>query len=117
MILVLALLLVKHYLADFPLQNYPYLWQHKSEYGHPGGLLHSAIQAVLTIPFCIILGAWWLVPLEFLVHYHVDFLKMYFNKKYSLTQVNPAYWNLLGADQLVHGLFYIFMIICWFKPL
>ena len=42
-----AVLLVKHAVADFYLQT-PYQYLNKGIYGHPGGLLHSGIHVVLT---------------------------------------------------------------------
>ena len=36
-----AVLMVKHALADFYLQT-PYQYLNKGTYGHPGGLLHAA---------------------------------------------------------------------------
>jgi hypothetical protein len=42
-----AVLLVKHAVADFYLQT-PYQYLNKGIYGHPGGLLHSGIHVALT---------------------------------------------------------------------
>ena len=42
-----AILSAKHTAADFFLQT-PYQYLNKGTYGHPGGLLHAAIHAVLT---------------------------------------------------------------------
>ena len=58
-----AVLLVKHAVADFYLQT-PYQYLNKGIYGHPGGLLHSGIHVALTplvylvlVPGSLVAGA------------------------------------------------------------
>lgn len=41
MVELLFWLFTKHFIVDFPLQAFPYQYQNKGTYGHPGGLLHS----------------------------------------------------------------------------
>ena len=114
-ILVLLLLFqTKHFVFDFLYQP-PYQYRNKGTYGHPGGIVHALQHAVPT--FLIL---WWgLTPLfaaslalaEFLIHYHIDWAKMSLNKKLGwgpLTSEN--FWRLLGFDQFLHQLTYVWLI-------
>ena len=110
-----AVLMVKHALADFYLQT-PYQYLHKGTYGHPGGLLHSTIHVALT-PFVYLvlvpgspLLAGTIALGEFLVHYHVDWLKEQILRRNELTAQTPGLWHAIGADQLIHGLTYLVIV-------
>jgi Protein of unknown function (DUF3307) len=112
----LGYLLFKHYVADFCVQT-PYQFMNKGRYGHPGGLLHSGIHALLTIPVVFILkpslphiGAA-IVATEFLVHYHIDWGKEQLTRLTGWTPNTSRYWQLFGFDQLLHGLTYVAIII------
>jgi hypothetical protein len=110
-----AVLLVKHAVADFYLQT-PYQYLNKGIYGHPGGLLHSGIHVALTplvylviVPGSLLLaGA--LALGEFVVHYHVDWLKEQITNRNGLTAQDRAFWYALGTDQLIHGLSYLAIV-------
>ena len=112
LILGFAYLAVKHALGDFFLQT-PYQYLHKGNYGHPGGLLHAGIHATLTAPvFWVIVPASLAIALailigEFIVHYHLDWLKERIVDRRGLTSDHGWYWRLLGLDQLLHGLTYV----------
>lgn len=41
-LLLILFLFTKHFIIDFLLQG-QYQWKNKGTYGHPGGLLHSAL--------------------------------------------------------------------------
>ena len=110
-----AVLMVKHALADFYLQT-PYQYVNKGTYGHPGGLLHAAIHMALT-PFVYLvllpgslLLAGSIALGEFLVHYHVDWLKEQILRRNELTTQTPGFWHALGTDQLIHGLTYLVIV-------
>lgn len=115
----LTLLLVKHFIIDFPLQ-YPWQWQNKGTYGHPGGIFHSFLHAVGTFIVCILtFGAnfetaarvgFLLGLLDAVIHYHIDWAKMNINKKMGWgPTTHPEFWTLTGLDQLLHGLTYILL--------
>ena len=115
-LLALALFQIKHLVADFWLQT-PWMVGDKSRYGQPGGLLHAAIHAVATAPILIWLapGAATVVTLlaaEFLVHYHIDWLKASHAKRAGLTSDRWLFWATLGADQALHQVTYI-AILWW----
>jgi Protein of unknown function (DUF3307) len=108
-------LLVKHAIADFFLQT-AFQWRNKGEYGHPGGLVHVAIHAVLTLPVFLILPARSAVVAtlvllgEALVHYHIDWLKDRLVKRRQWTAADDSYWRALGLDQMLHGITYIAIV-------
>ncbi len=116
---LLTCLLVKHTIADYILQT-RYMFANKGRYGHPGGLLHAAIHAVLTLPVLFIMPPATLKVLalilagEFLLHYHIDWMKEQLNTAKCLTPENARFWNLHGIDQLLHGLTYVAIVAILF---
>jgi hypothetical protein len=110
-----VVLSVKHTVGDFFLQtSYQYL--NKGIYGHRGGLIHSALHALLTIPVFLVLPpssallAIAIIAGEFVVHYHLDWSKEQLIKRYRLTQKDPWFWHLFGLDQLGHMVTYVAII-------
>jgi len=114
-LLAMAWLLTKHAAADFLLQN-EYQWRNKGFYGHPGGLLHAGIHLVLTLPVFLLLippslaFAAAVVAGEYVVHYHIDWLRERTNRLNNWTAADSAYWHVMGLDQLGHGLTYIAIV-------
>lgn len=106
--LILIAFIIKHFLADFPLQP-SYQWMNKGKYGHPGGLLHAAIHGIMTLAICIVFSIpLWLALADALIHYHVDWIKMQLRWKPD----NKYFWWALGIDQMVHYLTYVW-IMSW----
>jgi hypothetical protein len=120
MITLLALLTLKHLILDFFYQP-PYQWANKGTYGHWGGVVHAGQHALAT---CIILFFFVtnphilaaLVLGEFLIHYHMDWFKMWYGKRMNYKPhptmgctVKQAewFWFMLGIDQFVHAMTYI----------
>jgi hypothetical protein len=111
----IAVLMLKHTIADFFLQT-PYQYLNKGTYGHPGGLLHSFIHVMLTplvylvlAPASLLLAA--AIALgEFTVHYHTDWFKEKVTHANGWTPQTRGFWNTLGVDQLVHGLTYVAIV-------
>jgi hypothetical protein len=107
-----AYLFIKHAIADFFLQT-AFQFRNKGEYGHPGGVVHVAIHALLTLPVFLIMQpptlqfAGLILLVEALVHYHIDWLKDRIVKQRRWTTTDNSYWRALGFDQLLHGLTYI----------
>lgn len=114
---LLLLLSIKHFWIDFPLQG-PYQWMNKGTYMHPGGLLHSGLHGAVT--FLILLpfvhwSQWQLAAVlsiaEYVAHYHIDWAKMNLNKKMGWgANTHPQFWTLLGVDQLLHTLTYLWIV-------
>ena len=110
---VLALLQLKHWYVDFVDQSIDEV-NAKGIYGNPLGVFHSLKQAFFTgviftpVNLDLAIG---LFCVDFVLHYHIDWLKM----NYGCRDINdPKFWNHLGLDQLAHQLcylLYIWMII------
>ena len=107
---ILAALLTKHLICDFPLQV-PFHYLNKGTYGHPGGLAHAGIHVVGTFfVLCLFAPALavYLALVDGIVHYHMDWAKMNINKHYGWKPDNSEYfWWLVGFDQWVHCMTYI----------
>jgi uncharacterized protein DUF3307 len=107
-----AVLMFKHAVADFYLQtSYQYL--NKGKYGHPGGIIHAGIHTALTplvylvlVPGSLLIAAA-LALGEFVLHYHIDWLKEQVTHRNGWTTSDRGFWFALGTDQLVHGLTYL----------
>lgn len=119
-LITVTCLLVKHMVADFMLQT-KYQVVNKGRYGHFGGILHSGIHILLTAPIL-----WWLLgdnlPLiggilavEFLVHYHIDYIKENLTRSAELTPDRQGFWIGIGVDQLAHQLTYVAMTAYLFR--
>lgn len=111
----LAVLMFKHAVADFFLQS-PYQYLNKGTYGHPGGIIHSAIHVALTplvylvlAPGSILLAAA-IAGGEFLAHYHIDWLKEQIVRGNGWATQDRGFWYALGTDQFVHGLSYLLIV-------
>jgi len=107
----LVLLEIKHFVCDFVLQT-AYLYRNKGIYGHPAGFIHAGLHAAGSLPAILILShsaglVAVILAVEFLVHYHVDWLKLYLDKHYRLGINQSIYWMIFGADQLIHQITYI----------
>ena len=111
MILLLTLLLVKHFIWDFWYQP-PYMWQNKGTFGHWGGISHSGIHAVTSFVILLFFTTTYIAVLamifEFIAHYATDWAKMNINKSKGWTATtHNEFWQLTGFDQLVHQLTYV----------
>lgn len=108
----MALLLIKHAVADFLLQT-AYQRSTKGIYGALGGLTHSATHILLTAPVLFLFPSLSLgrfsaiLAAEFVLHYHLDWLKDQAVKRSGWTSHDTAFWWALGLDQLMHGLTYV----------
>lgn len=108
--------IIKHFICDYPLQAFPWMYRNKGTYGHPGGIVHAIIQGQGTFWALIICGidpwlAMWANTFDSSVHYHIDFAKMNIGKKFNLKPDNSElFWILLGFDQLLHYLTYWIII-------
>lgn len=110
---LMAALLVKHFIFDFPFQTKQMLAE-KGSYLEMGGVHHAFAHGLGTAIVFSLLGyhevAGTLAVFDVLIHYHVDYLKMKINKWANLKPDNQMFWNALGADQLAHGLTYVLLV-------
>ena len=102
---------IKHFIFDYGVQT-PYQFRNKGTYGHFGGILHSGMQALGTIPALFILPPAWpmgvmIIIGEFIVHYHVDWSKEQSLRRLKVTTTDAWYWRIYGIDQLAHQLTYV----------
>ena len=109
-----VLLEVKHFLCDFVAQS-GYQIQNKGRYGHPGGILHAGLHGIASLPAIVLLTGSPLliagiVASEFIVHYHVDWLKAAITRVRGLGYDDLLYWIVFGADQFLHQATYIVML-------
>jgi hypothetical protein len=110
-----GVLMFKHAVADFFLQtSYQYL--NKGIYGHPGGIIHSAIHVALTplvylvlAPGSILLAAYIAVG-EFVAHYHIDWVKEKIVRGNGWAAQDRGFWYALGTDQFIHGATYLLIV-------
>jgi hypothetical protein len=115
----LFLLFVKHFVCDFPLQTSPWMYLNKGKYLHLGGIAHSAVHGIgtwLVLVFFIGANAWIYALLDFVIHYHIDWLKINLNQRLNYKPDNSnGFWILLGLDQLAHHITYFLIIHYAFK--
>ena len=111
--ILLGLLFVKHWFADFVVQ-FDYMVEQKGLYGAAGGIHHAGIHALFTmlcfipflaLPYSMVLGA-----IDGVVHYHIDWLKMRINRIRQLNVTKGEFWLWLGTDQLAHSLTYLALV-------
>lgn len=113
-------LFIKHFICDFPLQMFPWLYQNKGRYFHPGGIVHAGLHGVGTF---IVLSFFlnssdslFYALIDTLLHYHIDWTKMNLTRHYQLKPDNSEwFWFFLGLDQLLHHLTYFMIIYCAFN--
>lgn len=111
---LLLYLVIKHFLADFPLQT-KWMVNHKGRNIHAlvthvgiHVLMSSVVLLFLKIQFWKLL---FLVFFEFLFHMMVDYLKVQkeFGGKYTTDE--RGYWFYLGLDQMFHQISYVIMTL------
>ena len=110
---LMSLLIVKHAIIDFPLQN-RYQWSNKGTYGHPGGVLHAWLHG-MGILLCLYwyapIASWYLALADMIIHYHIDWVKMNINERLGWgPTTNEEFWWLLGLDQFLHMMTYIAIV-------
>jgi len=110
-LLVLVVLTTKHLFFDFFAQSLSQI-KNKRIYGHRDGLLHAAGHAAGTcLAFFIIAPSMavgiGIVVGEFILHYHIDWLKEEIGHSMKLRQDQREYWWAFGVDQWLHQMTYI----------
>ncbi|KIN65523.1 DUF3307 domain containing protein [Sulfitobacter noctilucae] len=116
-LLLLVLLQFKHLVADFFLQT-PRMLAGRAAYLHWGRVEHAGLHAILSLIAFVALGApvGFVVALcfaEFVVHFHIDWLKGYHSEKKPYGPDEARYWYAFGVDQMMHQLTYVAMLWIW----
>lgn len=118
-LLILALLQIKHWYIDFVLQTNEQV-QGKGIYGNWSGISHSLEHVIGTLIALIVASMFmYLDPILIVIaavfdgvtHYHIDWAKMNFGNRDITT---PQFWNHLGLDQMAHQLVYLNLILVLF---
>ena len=107
------LLLIKHVVADYFIQmNFMFAGKHK--YGAKGGLAHAGTHSLLTygcfIPFVSVSSAFLYALLDFVIHYHIDYVKSNYSIRNPMQPTEQKYWIVHGTDQLFHILTYVLLV-------
>lgn len=108
--LTLILLQIKHWFIDFVDQSDEEV-AHKGIYLDWKGMKHSIKHGLATLAIlCAVTNfeylyfALFLAAMDFITHYHIDWVKMnYGNRDIRI----PQFWNHLGLDQMAHQMCYI----------
>lgn len=111
--ILLLLLQLKHIQLDFMVQTDEEIIC-KGIYGHCIGINHSlkhGIGTFIVLFLCTGFKMFALISilsfLNFIIHYHIDYIKM----NYGETNVNTTrYWQHLGLGQLIHQLTYLLIV-------
>ena len=114
-LIALTLFQLKHFVCDFALQT-PRQIQAKGNYGQIAGMEHAGLHALSSLPALLVLtrapeAIAVIVALEFLVHYHIDWLKAVVDKAQGFSNTSTAYWIVFGLDQLAHQLTYLVIVV------
>ena len=118
--------IAKHFVCDFhPKIQTPEMYLNKGIYGHPGGIAHAFVHVFASTLILLAFSSaysrsyvFWvfigLLLFEGLVHYHMDWFKMWWCKRKGYKpDTHPQFWFWLGIDQMVHYLTYVVMVLAW----
>jgi hypothetical protein len=118
-IAVLIFYQVKHFIADFVLQNVWMLQKSKPGWDFvPPLAIHCGVHAGLTLVLALYLNpaVWWLAIVDFVLHFTMDRIKAgpRYLGRFNDIQTR-AYWISFGFDQMVHHLTHLY--IAWYMVL
>ena len=116
-LILFALFLIKHTLADYFLQTRRML-TNRSVYAHFGRLQHAVIHGALSFVTVLVVGlpSWVAVVLfaiDTTAHFHIDWIKGMYSDRTGDGPEKAAYWRAFGTDQLAHQLTYVGMVWFW----
>ncbi|MEM1378137.1 MAG: DUF3307 domain-containing protein [Pseudomonadota bacterium] len=112
MLLLIAALQLKHFVADYLLQN-EWIIRGKRSFTHLGGYVHAGVHAIGTIVTLGVLtglGAREVLLIggaEFVVHYLLDFAKAHYGDHYTSVDEPKRFWAAHGFDQMLHHFTYL----------
>jgi hypothetical protein len=116
-LILLALLQLKHMFADFYLQT-PRMLTGRGRYLHVGRAQHAAIHAAGSVIVLLVMGV--SAPLTLIIsgiegvaHYHIDWGKGRYSDLTGDGPSDAGYWRAVGFDQALHQLTYVVMIWAW----
>lgn len=107
---LLILLSIKHWYVDFVNQSGTEI-SHKGTYGNWIGFKHSLKHGFLTtiILLCFVNPKLAILCglLDTFIHYHIDWIKS--NYSNILDTEDKNFWTILGADQALHHMTYLWI--------
>ena len=107
---------VKHFIADFVLQNVWMLQKSRPDWDFvPPLAIHCGVHAGMTLVAVLYVNPmyWWLAVLDFVIHFTMDRVKAgprYLGRYHDVR--SKAFWVTFGIDQMVHHLTHLY--IAWF---
>lgn len=115
-LILFFLFITKHFIVDFPLQD-AYMYQNKGIYLHTGGVLHAFLHGISTLVILALyyrgnpLVSFGVSLFDMIIHYHIDYFKIKINKiKNWQCDTSDQFWWMVGLDQYLHYLTYLFII-------
>jgi hypothetical protein len=119
-LILLTLLQIKHYYFDYVGQSKIEL-ENKDTLFSSGSIIHALkhqlgtfVALSIVFPITSLLTLAWIFLIsyvDFILHNFIDTYKNAFVKEFQLTPKDKNYWSLFGADQLLHNLTYILIIL------
>tara|TARA_B110000444_G_scaffold223651_1_gene226366 strand:+ start:2638 stop:3009 length:372 start_codon:yes stop_codon:yes gene_type:complete len=113
-------LILKHIFADYYIQV-NFMFKDKHKYGSWGGVSHAGVHGLLTAlcftPFVSVSNAFLFGLLDFIAHYHIDYVKSNYTYSYPMQPSEHKYWVVHGTDQLFHILTYMFLVWLFFEQI
>ena len=103
----MAVLTVKHVIADFVLQN---SWMAIGKDQKTGWALpllaHCLVHLALALVLVLVIAPrfWFVAFIDFAIHIAVDRAKGFCASTFNVTQEHPWFWTLIGVDQALHHL-------------
>lgn len=116
-LVLFALLQIKHTLADYFLQTQRML-SDRAVYAHIGRMQHASIHGGFSMIAALIAGLSFPAAIAFLiidavVHFHIDWIKGNYSERAGEGPDSKGYWRAFGVDQLAHNLTYLGLIWFW----
>ena len=112
---IFFLLLVKHCIIDLWVQSLLTYKDKKSKYTSLSAQVHYAqhgLGTIFVLSFFIPLKYAILVGIvDYIAHWHIDFLKSRTQKKFNIKSPEKAYWFLSSIDQGLHYLTYYLIVL------
>ena len=113
-LLLILLLQIKHWYADFKIQTYLQtvkkgIWADPIGMSHTGDHIWTTLVALLVFNIFVPLSAGLMLIVAFaegIAHYIIDYTKVKYGCK---DNTKPLFWNQFGLDQLAHQVCYLLM--------
>lgn len=104
---------IKHFIADYLLQ-FDWMVSEKGDVRKFGGYAHAGMHVIGSAIILLLASvplptALMLLIAEFLIHYVLDFAKVYYSRHVTLERSPQRYFALHGLDQFLHHLTYLAM--------